>query len=333
MKTRLLTAAVALSSVVLAVALGEVVVRLAGREPWTFHKKDAEEPTMHEPDAVLGWRNKPGKYVVPAYSKKGTDVHLTFLEHGRRLTRARDAGSGREMVLVGGSFTQGWAISDRETFAWKLQRRYRSLNVLNYGTGGYGSYQSLLVLERELPRLASPALVLYGYIQHHELRNIGDDDWLKDLARYSQRGHASVPFVTWDQDRGLVRHAPEHFPTLPLREALATVNLISDGYVKLKARGRNAHQRFVTKQVILEMKKTSESFGAEFVTVLLKADGRAKANYARFFRKHGVRFADCVYPLKPNMRVKGEGHPNGKMHSRWARCIAAEIGAEAALLP
>ena len=38
--------------------------------------------------------------------------------------------------------TQGWAIDDNETYPWKLQKRYPSLNVLNYGTGGYGSYQS-----------------------------------------------------------------------------------------------------------------------------------------------------------------------------------------------
>ncbi len=358
MKTKLLTAAVTLCALALALALGEAVLRMAGRKPWFYYKKDTNEPTMHEPDSVLGWRNKPGEYLVPAYSKKGDDVHLTFLEDGRRATGTPAAGTpaagtpaagtpaagtpaagdgSRELVVVGGSFTQGWAISDHETYAWKLQEKYPSLEVLNYGTGGYGTYQSLLVLERELPRLGSPALVLYGFIRHHEERNIGAVDWLRELSRYSRRGHVFVPYVMWDEKRGLVRYPPERYPAWPFRESLASVAVSEYAYMKVKARGR-AHEQFVTQQVILEMKKLAERFGAEFVTVLLKAEKRTKKSYERFFRRRSIRNVDCAFLLVQKMRVQGEGHPNGEMNSRWADCIAEEIGAEklgdvAALLP
>ena len=53
-------------------------------------------------------------------------------------------------MVLGCSFVQGWALSDEETFAWKLQERFVRARVLNFGTAGYGTTQSLLALERYL---------------------------------------------------------------------------------------------------------------------------------------------------------------------------------------
>jgi hypothetical protein len=45
----------------------------------------------------------------------------------------------------------------------------------------------------------------------------------------------------------------------------------------------------------------------------------------RFFRAHDIDFIDCNYPILPRLRVPGEGHPNGEMHARWARCIGDRL--------
>ena len=149
-------------------ALSEVALRLAGKSPWEDSGR-TDDPVMHEPDAVLGWRSKAGNYEVPPRVKSGEAARLTFLENGRRVTSRKsatpdgEANGIPELILVGGSFTQGWAISDDETFAWKLQERFPNLEVKNYGTGGYGTYQALLTMRRVLPQQESPKLVVYGF--------------------------------------------------------------------------------------------------------------------------------------------------------------------------
>ena len=188
-----------LLSLALTIALSEVLLRAAGFQPWVYTHKDVNEPTMHEPDPVLGWQNKAGSYLVPPYHPSGQAIQITLLENGQRRTGVNSTADAREeLVLVGDSLTQGWAISDHETYAWKLQKRFPFLKVLNYGTGGYGSYQSLLMLERQLPGLTRPKFVLYGFIDHHEIRNCAAGEWLQALSSHSRRAHVDVPFVTYD---------------------------------------------------------------------------------------------------------------------------------------
>ena len=71
------------------------------------------------------------------------------------------------MLLVGCSFTMGWAVADDETWAWRLQELRPDVEVVNRGVGGYGTLQSLLLLEQLLGRDGQrPARVLYGFIDH-----------------------------------------------------------------------------------------------------------------------------------------------------------------------
>ena len=184
----------------------------------------------------------------------------------------------------------------------------------------------LLVLEKELPRLTSPITVLYGFIQHHEVRNVAPDHWLKALSSLSRRGHVFVPYVTFEVDKGLVRHAPERYLALPFRESLATTALIEKAYMKIKTKKRNFQKRLVTEQVLLEMNRITEQYGATFVLALLQVDHEAKSHYMNFCQTHNIRNIDCVYPITPEMKVVGEGHPNGKMNSLWAECIGNALG-------
>ncbi len=47
----------------------ESALRLMGFEVWIYSEAYPNEPMMHEPDPVLGWTNKPGEYVYPAYAR------------------------------------------------------------------------------------------------------------------------------------------------------------------------------------------------------------------------------------------------------------------------
>lgn len=326
MKVRVLPVGLTSVSVILAALLCEATLRLTGYMPWTYTNKDANEPTMHEADPVLGWKNKEGKYVIPAYAPSGQDIHMTFIGNGQRYTGLKGTDLRKDFVIVGGSYTLGWAIDDSETYPWKLQERYPALNVLNYGTAGYGGYQSLLVLEKELPRLTSPIIVLYGFNDHHKTRNVATSGWMQTLSKFSRRGHVFVPYVTFEENNGLIRHMPERYLELPYRESSATIAMIEKVYMKIKTMNRSSQERLVADQILLEMNRISERSGAQFVMAILRANREDKVHYMNFCRAHDISCIDCVYPLTPDMRVAGEGHPNELANSLWANCIANELG-------
>jgi hypothetical protein len=304
----------------------ELLLRVTGHAPWKYKVLDRHEPTVHEPDSILGWRNKEGVYTVPPYVRGGEAIHVTFLEHGRRATGPRNHDAKKEVVILGDSFTQGWAISDAETYSWKLQQRYPSLKFYNYGTGGYGTYQSLLVLERELPRLESPALVIYGFFSHNEVRNVADDGWLRILSSYSKRAHVFLPYGSVDHDGRVVRHAPERYVALPFHENSATVAYIENLYMRMTAHGRGEYKRAVTEAILVEINRLCAKYNAKFIVTILNAEDDTRAHYKAFLERSRIPLIDCNYPLTEQMRVPGEGHPNGHMNSLWAECIQEKLG-------
>ena len=106
-------------------------------------------PVLQEPDEVLGWRNKAGSVVWPGRGEDGgKDIRMTFWADGLRATAPAPELDRPHVVVIGCSYTQGWAVTDEETYPWRLQAEFPSHAFLNYGTAGYGTYQSLLALER-----------------------------------------------------------------------------------------------------------------------------------------------------------------------------------------
>ena len=250
---------------------------------------------------------------------------MTFDENGRRLSGNDPVRSEDQILIVGGSCTQGWAVGDSDTYAWKLQRRFSSQTVLNCGTAGYGTYQSLLLMERILPELSGPRIVLYGFIDHHEVRNVATDTWLRNLAIHSRLGHVQTPFVCLDDNHALLRHKPEGWSTLPFRESLAIVQMTERVYMKYRTRKRFDQRRAVTELLMLEMNRVASEHDASFFVVLLLVSDPARAQYRGFLQKHNVRLIDCAQPLVKEMTVPGEIHPNGRMHTLWARQIAEAL--------
>ena len=314
-----------LVSIILALIFSECLLRAVGFKPWSYTSIDANEPTMHAPDPVLGWRNKKGNYVVPPYHPSGKSTVITFQDNGQRRTGVDVSNTEGEIVVVGGSFSQGWGIRDSETYAWKLQQEYPSLKVVNYGTGGYGSYQSLLVLEQELPRMTSPKFVLYGFIDHHEVRNVASASWLRILSSYSRRGHVATPFATVDENNDIVRHLPEGYLSLPFRKSSAVIEVIERAYMRIKTMKRFKQRRIVTEAILLQMDKLSKDYGATFFVVLLNFSYNTKSHYMSFLQQNHIQFIDCDYPLTEDMTVPGEGHPNGEMHALWAQRMSSVL--------
>ena len=309
----------------LAIVAAEVLARTLGPGLWPVHVH-RNEPTTHRADPVLGWVNKAGRYEYASYVPVGAPIRMTYLEDGSRATQLTPPGATDErpgMVFVGGSYTQGWAISDDETFPWLLQSRFPDHRALNFGTSGYGGYQSLLTLERVLPTLDQPATVYYGFHVHHELRNVAPAFWLASLVQYETRGHVAVPYITLADDETLVRHPPEAYSSFPLRKQSALVALVERRVMERRSAGRFSQRQRATELLLLEMHERVAEYGGRLVVVLLEMDDDSRERYVSLFEKHGVESIDCSISLGPDTRVENEGHPNGKAHVRWADCIEA----------
>lgn len=318
-------------SIAAALVLAEAMLHLTGHRPWRHYQEDAHEPTMHQPHPGLGWENKPGRYLIPAYTPGTRDVEVAFQADGTRVTGPADVAAPTILAAIGGSYTMGWAVSDRDTYPWQLQRLLPSLRIVNYGVSGYGTYQSLLMLERVFAEQPSPATVVYGFIVGHERRNVAVEGWLDILSRYANRAMVRLPYCTVEGDGRLVRHPPEAYPSWPMARWLASVALLQDVYCRGRCYRRSLfwHRRVVTGKLLLAMNDRCHRHGAKLLVAVLFGDPEFKYYYSCFFRKHGIWAVDCTHPhaLADHLRVPGDGHPNGRLHAHWATRIAGAVRA------
>lgn len=321
-----LGAAVAMISTVIAIGGGEALVRAAGREPWSTHGADRAEPMIFELDPVRGWRHREGDFVFPPFSPRGKEMRIRLLPDGTRNTGAPPGPGAGEVVLIGGSLTEGFAVSDEETFAWRLQQRFPDHRFRNHGTGGYGTYQALLTLEEILERPPAPRLVLYGLHDGHDIRNVASAEWVRSLAQYARRHAAvAVPYVRIGSDGELVREPPVGYPQWPLRERSALVALLEDAWVHARAYARTRDRSEIMQRLIVEMRDRCRERDVPFAAVFLLLDPARRAATEQALASAGIPAIDCARPLQLRFQVPGDGHPNAWLHSIWTECIAAGI--------
>lgn len=308
--------------------LVEAFLRLgAGIQPWQNHPITGE-PVIHEADSLLGWRNRPGEYVFTQMADGENSVTMHFGSDGSRVTGLSRHPREHRILILGCSLTQGWTISDSETYAWKLQAQFPNMEVSNYGTGGYGTYQSLLLLDLLLSKSGPPpSMVIYGFASFHEDRNVAGWYWLKLLSSYARRGHIAVPYCDLDPTSGrLRRHLPEPYPEWPLKRLLATVVLAEEAFARLESRQRISQRRAVTEQLLVEMSGLCRKKGIRFlVAVLVQEPG--SGDYRDFLQQSRIHYADCLHPKYGTLEFTSvrDGHPNELMNEFWASRIGLAI--------
>jgi len=314
----------------LGLAAAEVAARLAFGMPQMPAAFDAGLPPLHEPDPGLGWRNRAGAVEWPGRGRDaGRPIRMTFWPGGLRATAPAPRSGRPELIVVGCSYAQGWALSDPDTFAWQLQQRHPDLSVANLATAGYGAYQSLLALERHLAESDAPvSRVVYGMLEHHEIRNVAPAGWLRRLATATAAGRLAVPWAALGPDGRLERHAPESYPDWPLAGSLASVAHLEAGVAAWRARARPERPRVVMQALLEALRAASARRGAPLLVALLEARPEARAHYRGFLAARGIDFADCVDPrtLDPAFGVPGYGHPGRAIHAFWSGCIDDALG-------
>lgn len=147
------------TSIVFVFIVLEIIVRLASSPPAT------------ETDATLGWVYKENFHL--ARTAAGGAVSWDFVTNSDRLRAPEGHGTGAKkpgetrVLLLGDSFTMGWALEADQTFASRLEtmcaEKGQNVTVIPAGTEAYYTDQECLWLERNLQKYQPDALVVLPY--------------------------------------------------------------------------------------------------------------------------------------------------------------------------
>ena len=304
---RLITALVAVSG-------AEGVLWLMGYPAWRGHELVAiTDP--YEPDLELGWRNREGIFDLTGPHRKDP-FRYTNWSRGRRATADREpqAGDQRpEVQFFGDSYVQGYGLSDRETFTWAFQQKHPELIVTNFGTGGYGTYQSYLSMRRSA---GAGAQVFYLFNGFHEDRNVAAPGWVR-ITKPAPEGF-SFPYAEISSGVLVGGSSPGEMVWF-LSRRLRTVAMVQDYYEMAVTHRRVHDKRRVTEMLLVKMNETVRARGGRFTVMLFDFAPQQRQEYRRFLASRQIAFLDCDRRelSDPSLRLP-DGHPDAKLNGLLA---------------
>jgi hypothetical protein len=107
-------------------------------------------------DERLGWRYR------PAYRNAANRINAQGIRASREYAPIPEPGALR-VASYGDSFVYGNEVADADAWTAVVEAEFPSIEMLNYGVGGYGLDQALLRYELEGTEL-SPQIVVMGFI-------------------------------------------------------------------------------------------------------------------------------------------------------------------------
>lgn len=227
---------IGLGSVCLFVAAAEGFFRLTNLEPrnvsqQSVHLRSGEatipEPAMYDRDALIGGVLKKQemraahRQVLGSREEPLFDVVYSVNAAGRRVTPEQGEKADSVVLLFGCSFTFGFGVNDKDTYAWKLAELLgNKYQVVNLGVSGYGAHQMLAMLESgRLDPLLQRYKHRYAFfltIADHRNRCAGRSTWIKNGPRYTLEQGKAV----YDGDFSDSFSVPRLCDTLFLHSAL-----------------------------------------------------------------------------------------------------------------
>ena len=300
----------------------EILLRFNDQKPFKYEKFEENEPSTNNFNSSLGWYPKPGKYI---FKINNQEIEQTILKDGSRITGRSFLTEKNQLLLLGGSFTQGQGVSDKDTFAYKLQNKLKTYEVLNYGVGGYGTYQSYLLLENLISKENNYKLIIYFFIDHHLVRNYGDAKWLAHLSKYSKRNHLYLPYARV-KDGELLRFKPIKYLDLPLSNKIVLLHKIQKKYMEYKLKINETMKFDVFIKIVKKMRETSNKNRSNFILVNLNSDKETIKKINKELDLFGIKYFDCNLDLKStDLIVKNDGHPNELAHNLYMDCIYSNL--------
>ena len=312
-------------SIFLALIIIEISMRALGIMPWKYNliQSSFSGEKIFIEDSELGWISAEKVNLV------NPNFKLTIDENGARKSGLVRENFDKSIIVIGGSFAQGWGVNDEETFSSKLEKKYSNLKVYNYGQGGYGTIQSLLLLKKKIQEKEMRKLVIYTFIDHHEFRNAARMSWLRTLATLSESGNVKLPYGTIGEEDQLLIKPPISNLDFPFKDKFSIITVLEKAISKNMSkehfpndRTRKKQQEIITKKAIVEMKNVANSFNTNFLIIMLDAvNYDVLHKYENFFIRNKINFVDCHIPLMNEMVIVGDYHPSPKAHSHYSECL------------
>lgn len=153
--------------VVVSLALGEMVLRLAGFSYPRFFVRDAVTGSWHNSGIEGQWRTENRTWV------RINSDGLRDVEH----IVAKPAGVFR-IAILGDSYAEAMQVELEQTFWYILQTELnrcgvfapKRVEIINFGVSGFGTAQELLALQHRAWKY-SPDLVLLAFLTGNDIRN------------------------------------------------------------------------------------------------------------------------------------------------------------------
>ncbi len=308
---RLITAIVSLLG-------AEGVLWLGGYPNWREQELTVATEQF-EADRDLGWKNREGVFELVTPFRKIPFQHTSW-SGGRRATGERDGrrdGSAKPRLLFfGDSYVEGYGLADAETLPWILQKRHPELEVTNFGTCFYATYQSFLSMEKADVKGATVYYLFNGF---HEGRNVGEPSWVR-IVKPPPPGFF-FPYAELE-DGSIVGRRSGGQMVWDLSRRLRLAALVQDYYQIARSRARVRSKRQVTEMLLAQMDETVRARAGKFEVILFDLSAEQRKSYRTYLAARKIAFVDCNHLEMTDRSLRlADGHPSARLNDLLAGWI------------
>lgn len=311
-------------SLLAALIVGEIALRVVGIRPWQLVDPNIAEVEpggrFYTNDATLGFVLLPGKFKV--ILQDGFSFETTHLSDTQRITGPEDPGATEtprdEIWIFGGSFAYGFSLNDEETFPWLLQEKFPEYRVVNFGVTGYGTLHSYIQFVDALEDRRPPKAVILAYASFHDIRNTLSRKRRKTVAPYAKLVDFSLPYAVVDAEDKLGYLIDEvKYRELPLMRYSALVHFLEIAYNNIVYSSSDGHA--ITGRIVREMDALSEKAGAELIVAGIAHDPSTSEALERF-AADGIPTVDISVDLSipEHTNLPHDAHPSALANRQYA---------------
>ncbi|MFK7806402.1 MAG: SGNH/GDSL hydrolase family protein [Saprospiraceae bacterium] len=179
----------------------EGMLLMIGVKPYTENKKAPiyvqSEKRFFQKDSLLGYKHCLGGFdflLKGNYQFSVSHDENTFRKTSNAFESSKE--NRPEIWLLGCSFTYGWSLNDKETFAWCLQEKLNQYKIVNLGVNGYGTLHFYLQLKATLESTKEkPEILIVNHADFHHERNINSYNYNRSISTWNNFERIKRPFV------------------------------------------------------------------------------------------------------------------------------------------
>ena len=312
--------------ILLSVTTAEVALRIVGYKPWQIENVDVTvEPkgNFFTKDSELGYKHLPGKFKVTLNGNYS--FNTTHLNNSLRITHPlntyNQSSTKPEMWILGCSFTYGWSLNDRETYAWLLQSKLPQYEIVNFGVNGYGTLHSFIQFKEALKQGNKPKIAVIAYAGFHDRRNTLLRARKKQMVTWNKLGILLQPDARLDGKNNFTYSMTKlEYDEWPLMRVSALVNFLEVNYNQFEEGLYRSHD--VSKAIIEEFNRLAEANGVKLVVAGINA---GSAKMLKELSQEGIATVDISVDLKipANNNLPHDLHPSAIANRQYAEKLEA----------